>query len=240
MMDRPRKAVRKILGVESLEQKVRPKLRPVGVLAVAISVGAAVSYGVGAIASAIFGQRAFHSSQMFSSGAGKAISLVIILILARDGFGLRRLIPGQARWWSVPVGVILGTGLFTLEWMYDPSAVPLADLLSRVPTQDQNLALLAVLSAFTFAVSGGAEELLFRGLIQTSAERYYRPISAIVLTSLLFAGPHLSFGWVAFTELFVVGMVFSWYRRAAGSLILPIIVHAVHNLLYGIVIILTY
>lgn len=240
MIDLPQKTARKVLGIDHLEHKIRPKLRPIGVLAASIIVTAMVSYGIGGIAFAIIGEHAFHSAQMFSTGAAKAISLLVILVLASDDFDLRKFVPGRVRWWSVPAGVVVGAGLFALEWICDSASLPISDLVGRVTTPEQNMVLAAALSALTLAVSGGAEEILFRGLIQSSAEKYYNRISAIVLTSLLFAGPHLNFGWLAFIELFAVGLAFSWYRQAAGSLMLPITIHAVHNLLYGVAIILTY
>jgi membrane protease YdiL (CAAX protease family) len=81
------------------------------------------------------------------------------------------------------------------------------------------------------------EEVLFRGLIHTSFARHYGPRLAVFLTAVLFAAPHVGFGWIASVELFLLGIVFSWYRHRYGRLDLPIAAHSFHNLLYCLTIV---
>jgi len=216
---------------ELFRRLVRPKLRPLGLLAASFTVTALVS----AFLSSYMGNSGREALLSLATGVtGKAISLVVIIAAAHTDFGLSKLLPGKAKWWVIPVGGVIGGGLFVLEMTLDSSLPSFLSSLSGAAGLGAPNAGLIVIFAFLLAVSGILEEILFRGVIQSSCEKHFNPFPALLVTAVLFAVPHLAFGWVAVSELFIVGFVFSWYRREAGSLVLPMVIHACHNLLYGL------
>ena len=78
------------------------------------------------------------------------------------------------------------------------------------------------------------EELLFRGVLFSSALRYAPPGVAMFITAALFACVHLpdlGFLWYALPNLLVLGMVLAWLRVASGSLWPAVLAHAVNNAL---------
>jgi len=117
----------------------------------------------------------------------------------------------------------------------------LAGLLDTAPVEQKilSLPLLALVSAFTLAPF--AEEALFRGYffrrMQEAAgkKKAHSPVSvalAAVLSSLLFASLHFSYG--SFSELavaFFVGLALCAFVRKTGSLWPAVLAHASFNLL---------
>ena len=83
------------------------------------------------------------------------------------------------------------------------------------------LALLAV------AVAPLAEESIFRGLLLPVALRSGRPWRAVLLVNLLFALLHLHLP--SFLPLLCAGTCFSLGMRSTGSLLTPLIMHAIFN-----------
>lgn len=73
------------------------------------------------------------------------------------------------------------------------------------------------------------EECLFRGVILQGFRQQYRPLSAILLSSLLFAVFHLNPWQMA--SAFLIGLLFGWFTVATGSLLPGICGHAAANAL---------
>lgn len=73
------------------------------------------------------------------------------------------------------------------------------------------------------------EELFFRYLALDSLRAVMSPQAAVVLSSLMFGLAHVGVP-LSIPILCVVGMVLAWARVASGSLILPMVMHALHNL----------
>ncbi len=71
------------------------------------------------------------------------------------------------------------------------------------------------------------EELIFRGIILTGFLNRYRPMTAILVSSLLFALMHLN--PYQFLGAFVMGMTLAWIFLRTGSLWPCIIGHAIFN-----------
>ncbi|MCD4749590.1 MAG: CPBP family intramembrane metalloprotease [Thermoanaerobaculales bacterium] len=231
----PGSMARRFFGPEVFQGLVRPSLRPIGLLAASFAVAALVSVLITAVAPAATGGFIRDPFSAFAGGlAAKAISILVILLIARDDFGLHRLLSGRLEKWAIPVGVSLGAGMYVMENLIGADGSDLFAPFSALSRLDPAHVVLVAVSASLLAMSGALEELLFRGIIQCSCEAHFRPVSAIVFTAVIFAAPHAAAGWVAATELFVVGLALSWYRQKYGSLALPIAVHACHNLLYGL------
>ena len=72
-----------------------------------------------------------------------------------------------------------------------------------------------------------AEELLFRGFLQTALRQRLGAWDGAALSGALFAAMHLSVE--QFFGLCVLGCVAGWYREASGSVVPAIALHATYN-----------
>ena len=93
--------------------------------------------------------------------------------------------------------------------------------------REKNIAVTAL------AIGAGAplsEELLFRGFLLTalsaSALGYWR---AAIFATLAWTALHFSYSWVGLTEVFCIGLYFSWLLWRTGSLLPPLLCHALYN-----------
>lgn len=78
------------------------------------------------------------------------------------------------------------------------------------------------------------EEILFRGFLFTGLRKKFKFVWATIITSLVFAGPHLlasSEGllWVAGVDTLVLSFILCYLREKTGALWAPMAVHAVKN-----------
>jgi len=82
-----------------------------------------------------------------------------------------------------------------------------------------------------------AEELFFRGFIFGWLRRRMRAWTAAGISAAVFAAVHFHFlvpggvlGAAAATDIFVTGLLLAWLYQASGSLVPPIVMHAVNNM----------
>ena len=78
------------------------------------------------------------------------------------------------------------------------------------------------------------EELTFRGYLFAGFKKWLGVIGATILTSVMFALPHLLTGkdgllWVAVIDTFALSLVLCYLREKTGALYAPIFVHAFKN-----------
>ena len=71
------------------------------------------------------------------------------------------------------------------------------------------------------------EELLFRGLLYGVCKRFTDSWFAALVTSLLFASVHLHVG--SFIPLFALALILVAVYEITGSLLVPIVMHALFN-----------
>ena len=98
----------------------------------------------------------------------------------------------------------------------------------------QNPDVLLLLVPFSLLLIGPGEELLFRGLIQGTLRRSFRPVSAIVIASSIFAVSHATAlsGEGQFTYMavvFVLALVLGATYEYAENLVIPAVIHGVYN-----------
>jgi membrane protease YdiL (CAAX protease family) len=80
-----------------------------------------------------------------------------------------------------------------------------------------------------------AEEITFRGFLFTGLRRRFRFLPATLITSVLFAIPHLQFGgntpllWVAALDTLILSFVLCYVRERTNSLWPGILIHATKN-----------
>lgn len=83
------------------------------------------------------------------------------------------------------------------------------------------------------------EELLVRGfLLPGFAASFMRPSGAVVVTSALWAVMHLQYDSFGIVAVFCIGLVFGTARVRTGSLIVPLILHALQNLMATVAVII--
>jgi membrane protease YdiL (CAAX protease family) len=174
---------------------------------------------------------------------GSVGMVAVILIVARVDFA--RGIKGLGlRLKTVPKD--LGVGFLTLlaVWPLVLAAMSLTMLITkqlygrqyRIPphealkliTESPALPLQVLLVIVAVVVAPVIEEMLFRGLFQTTIRSYLqRPWAAIVLTSLMFASIHTDIShW---PSLFVLALGLGYAYEKSGSLLRPIFMHALFN-----------
>ena len=116
------------------------------------------------------------------------------------------------------------------------------------PTQDlirmgqQDPTIFIMMAILSVLIVGPAEELLFRGIIQTRLRETYGVVSGLTLATALFALIHLP----GFSEsglipallgvfgLFVVGSVLAISYEYTGNLIVPAVIHGLFNAAQGL------
>jgi len=72
------------------------------------------------------------------------------------------------------------------------------------------------------------EEILFRGIILKGLLNKYSPVTAIVISSILFGIAHMN-PW-QFIAAFTIGIFVGWIYYRTSSLLLAIVIHATANL----------
>jgi membrane protease YdiL (CAAX protease family) len=93
-----------------------------------------------------------------------------------------------------------------------------------VPETAEQLLMASLSATFIPAI---AEELLFRGLVQGGIAARLSPAAGLWASALLFALLHRSL--LAFPQMLAIGLVLGRLKQRSGSLMLPIIFHAVYN-----------
>ena len=100
------------------------------------------------------------------------------------------------------------------------------DVVEYLRTSESMRDRMAVL-VMAVAVAPVAEEMIFRGYLYPVSKRYFGPFAAMVGTSLLFALLH---GHIASVPaLFTLAMCLGLSYEKSGSLLVPMVMHAVFN-----------
>jgi len=130
----------------------------------------------------------------------------------------------------IVVGVLLVSGL-VVEWavqhdLMKPESVRSNVMLERLQTVGLAGKLLIVLSAVVLAPL--AEELFFRGLLQSTLRNFMSPWAAVVTSSVLFAFVHIS-AVCDVLPLLLFAVVLGYTYERHGRLTAPILIHALFN-----------
>lgn len=127
-------------------------------------------------------------------------------------------------------GMVLAFGLLVASVV---ASVLIARFFPDLPVSEKALsndvfgASFPYLAATVAFLPAACEELLFRGFILTSFSGWKRPL-AIVVTGVLFGLLHLDVAQLPMTAL--VGMALSRVCLETGSILVPVAMHAFHNL----------
>ena len=174
--------------------------------------------------------------------------LAAVGLLRRRGVPLRPVV-GPMRPVARHVGIGVGLGLLAiigstllvslLVTLTGSEATPeqvLTEGIADTPVQ----LLLAVLAAVVMAPL--AEELLFRGLLHRGLRRRMRIVPATLVSSVLFAVVHIDVAVsqpLALVGLTFVGVILALAHERTGSLLVPVVIHATHNAVTIVAVVVT-
>jgi len=174
---------------------------------------------------------------------GAVITIAVILLVARltfarglRGFGLKpRTIPRDFGWacvnllavWPIVLGMIVLTIYLGKALLGEQFEIPQHVGLELI-TERGALPLQILIVVLAVVIAPLVEEMLFRGLVQTTLRSYSgRPWLAIGFTAAMFASVHANgTHWPA---LFVLAMGLGYAYEKSGSLLRPIFMHALFN-----------
>lgn len=157
---------------------------------------------------------------------------------------------------TFPLGLSRGLGLSGRHWFYDSlrgviaflavlpvclgllaimtrliygNAPPPHPLLEALRNVGMGGDLLAIFSVCVLAPL--AEEIFFRGIVQSMLRRYLgRPWQAVLVTSVFFGMMHLSVSYDVVLPLIVLGVVLGYNYERTGRLWTPILIHMLFNI----------
>jgi membrane protease YdiL (CAAX protease family) len=186
--------------------------------------------------------RAVFLSQLVYSVESLGIAGLILVVAKFDfarglkGLGLRlRTVPKDLGLgfltllgtWPLVLAAMSLTILVTRQFYGRQYQIPPHEALKLI-TESPSLSLQVLLVVVAVVVAPIIEEMLFRGLFQTTIRSYLqRPWPAIALTSLLFAAIHTDVShW---PSLFMLALGLGYAYEKSGSLWRPIFMHAMFN-----------
>ncbi|MBI3563338.1 MAG: CPBP family intramembrane metalloprotease [Gammaproteobacteria bacterium] len=158
------------------------------------------------------------------------LGLIWLFCRARNGLPLRQYLAlNLPAWRDVLVLVITLGGFIALsEWIYFLfGRDPVGDFMLQAYHSAKYLPLLwfaVVISAPLF------EEILFRGFLYAGLSRSWLGHSGTILvTAAGFALVHLQYAWPEMLVIFCFGVLLGVARWRSGSVLLPILLHALNN-----------
>lgn len=84
--------------------------------------------------------------------------------------------------------------------------------------------ILAIIAVFIAPI---LEELLFRGYVLSTLNKYYSSTIAIIISAAIFAGIHIEFQ--VFIPLFILGILLGYLRNSTGNIYYSITFHMLNN-----------
>ena len=124
------------------------------------------------------------------------------------------------------VVVVLGFGSL-LQFVADRLGIELPPVQEQLNELAQNPETLPFLAIAVIAMAPIGEELFFRGLLFQALRRRLHLWPAIGLSGVAFALVHLE--PLAMLTVFPLGMWFAWIFHRSGSLLVPVVAHAIFN-----------
>jgi membrane protease YdiL (CAAX protease family) len=168
---------------------------------------------------------------LFACAGEAALGLLAVAL----GYALHQSPTTRLHWRFADAAIGLAASIPPLLWfvsMWKLEPALLRDI--RLVLEQTVRPLFASWSIFQLAVisalAGVGEELLFRGLIQERLSTVIGPVSALVVSSLLFGCAHpitWNYAWV--TAL--IGVYLGGLMMATGNLLCPIVTHAAYDFL---------
>jgi hypothetical protein len=164
---------------------------------------------------------------------GVAALLSIRKLRLREAFGIRRIPLLAVLGWAAGLLVTAlplasaANALTALLFHGAAEPQPLVELFNKAAqTRQYNGMIQIVISAVL--IQPACEEFLFRGFFYGVWKRYLGPVRSGLFASLLFAAFHTNLA--AFAGLFVLAVCLNIAYERTGSLLVPVLMHALFNL----------
>jgi len=214
-------------------------------LFVAIGVCAAVFLSVGTVG--VLLRLQLTATLALLAGVEMALLGVLLLCLRIEkiewsrAFGFRQTTVSRALLMGVVFFIAIQPPLLVLatfrDWIYRlfDLKITTQDLVLRLMMADSSQ-LIAVVIVFAVVVAPLCEEVFFRGLAYPALKQRWGAPAALVIVSLLFALIHLHVPSLPLLVVLAAGMTLAY--EFTGSLLTPIAMHALFNLLNVIAILL--
>ena len=182
-----------------------------------------------------------ETAQLFFQQAVTLITWVSIFAFLRIYYGpIRRYLGltlnrplGYYSWESVKL--ILLTTAVTLGmnflWMLLGKHWPALNPEVKMPYSDFSSTELVVLTLFAVLMAPVLEELIFRGLVQSTFHKLCGPVTSVLMTALVFLTLHGSyFGNIkALGHVLIIGLCFGVWRERTQSLVPGMVAHWFNN-----------
>jgi membrane protease YdiL (CAAX protease family) len=147
-------------------------------------------------------------------------------------FGIRELgvkaVFGWALAWLAPLLLVVsGCNWLTLEWLkgFWPDLAPQDSV--KMFLENSHLGTRVIMGVAAVVVAPLVEETVFRGFVYGVVKRFTDPIFAAIVSSALFALAHFHLG--SAVPLFVLALGFVGAYERTGSLLVPMLMHALFN-----------
>jgi membrane protease YdiL (CAAX protease family) len=170
-----------------------------------------------------------------SLAASLGLLLTLVLVVRPLDPVRFRLLPG---WETGPILAAAAVGLLALGQALD-SATVLLGVDSRGSLQLIRHMLEGTTGPDLFAavivlglVAGAAEEIFFRGYMQSRLREHWPPAAAILATSASFAALHVDVSSVHMVLAFALGIYLGFVAEATGSALPCIVCHILNNVIY--------
>jgi len=168
--------------------------------------------------------------------ANSASLLLTLALLVRPFDAARfRLLPG---WETTATLAVMVLGLLALSQVF-ASATALVgpadrgslDLIQRVLEQTRGPDLFAAVLVFGVGV-GAAEEIFFRGYMQSRLREHWSPPAAVLASSSAFAVLHIDASAVLMVGAFALSLYLGFVAEISGSTLPAIVCHVVNNVVF--------
>jgi membrane protease YdiL (CAAX protease family) len=172
---------------------------------------------------------------LLAGGIASSAGLLLTVLLVDRGGSLARLrlVPGRETGRALVVMVV---GMLALAQLLDSltmlaglgqhgAMVAIRRALAQAVGPDLFLAVLVI-----GVLAGSAEEIFFRGYMQTRLGERLPAEAAVVVTSVGFGVLHLE--WLHAVLAFALGLYLGWITELAGSALPAIVCHVVNNALF--------
>ncbi len=172
---------------------------------------------------------------LLAMAIASSTGLLVTVLLVDRGTSLARLrlLPGRETGWTLSVMVI---GMLALAQLLDSLAI-LAGLgqygtmvmirraLAQAVGPELFLAVLVI-----GVLAGSAEEIFFRGYMQTRLGERFPPAAAVLVAGACFGILH--FDWLHGLLAFALGLYLGWITELAGSALPAMACHVINNALF--------
>ena len=172
------------------------------------------------------------ATAMLAGGAGFAV-VVLFAWRFRPGCRLsgRGLLGSTVGLYLAFLVVWVPVFLIGTQWLWNSMGWPIEPQphLAWFVDPDKDPLVLAGMLGVVCVLGPIAEELVFRGYLQTGMDGVVGKATSLALVSLAFGLIHVGNGWHLLVPLVAMGAFFGWMRERSDGLAAPMLAHVLHN-----------